>query len=121
MAHERVHQLLGEHRELCDAARPVLDGLRDILRECGSLIMLTDPGGTILELNGESRARSAGEGVNLATGGCWNEELIGTNAIGTAIATGMPVQIHASEHFCVDVKRWTCAAAPIWWWPRPGC
>ncbi|HPI60876.1 sigma-54-dependent Fis family transcriptional regulator [Zoogloea sp.] len=113
VAHERVHQLLGEHRELCDAARPVLDGLRDILRECGSLIMLTDPGGTILELNGESRARSAGEGVNLATGGCWNEELIGTNAIGTAIATGMPVQIHASEHFCVDVKRWTCAAAPI--------
>ncbi|WP_374496362.1 sigma-54-dependent Fis family transcriptional regulator [Zoogloea sp.] len=111
--HERVRQLLAEHRELCDAARPVLDGLRDILRECGSLIMLTDPGGTILDLNGESRVRSAGEGVNLAMGGCWNEELIGTNAIGTAIATGVPVQIHASEHFCVDVKRWTCAAAPI--------
>ncbi len=112
-AAERLRQLHWQHRDLCEAARPVLDGLRDILRECGSIIMLSDPSGTILQLNGGSRARSAGETINLATGGCWNEEVIGTNAIGTAIATCAPVQIYASEHFCVDVKRWTCAAAPI--------
>ncbi|WP_454766857.1 sigma-54-dependent Fis family transcriptional regulator [Cupriavidus campinensis] len=112
-AAERVRQLQRQNRDLCDAARPALEGLRDILRECGTLIMLCDPGGTVLQLNGETRARSVGEGINLATGGCWNEEVIGTNAIGTAIATGTPVQIHANEHFCLDVKRWTCAAAPI--------
>ena len=38
---------------------------------------------------------------------------MGTNAIGTAIAALEPVQIYASEHYCLDVKRWTCAAAPI--------
>jgi N-methylhydantoinase A/oxoprolinase/acetone carboxylase beta subunit len=54
-----------------------------------------------------------GEEINLAVGGHWNEEVIGTNAIGTAIATCAPVQIYASEHFCLDVKRWTCAAAPV--------
>lgn len=112
-ADERVRQLQGQNRDLCDAARPVLEGLCDILRECGTLIMLSDHSGTILQLNGETRARSAGEAINLATGGCWNEEVIGTNAIGTAIATSAPVQIYASEHFCMDVKRWTCAAAPI--------
>jgi len=112
-AAERVHQLQRQNRDLCDAARPALEGLRDILRECGTLIMLCDPGGIILQLNGETRVRSVGEEINLATGGCWNEEVIGTNAIGTAIATGTPVQIHANEHFCLDVKRWTCAAAPI--------
>ncbi|GAB7549233.1 sigma-54-dependent Fis family transcriptional regulator [Cupriavidus sp. 8B] len=112
-AAERVRQLQRQSRDLCDAARPALEGLRDILRECGTLIMLCDPGGTVLQLNGETRARSVGEGINLATGGCWNEDVIGTNAIGTAIATAAPVQIHANEHFCLDVKRWTCAAAPI--------
>jgi transcriptional regulator of acetoin/glycerol metabolism len=112
-AADRVRQLQRQNRELCDAARPALESLRDILRECGTLIMLCDPGGTVLQLNGETRARSVGEGINLATGGCWNEEVIGTNAIGTAIATATPVQIHADEHFCLDVKRWTCAAAPI--------
>ncbi|GAB7541772.1 sigma-54-dependent Fis family transcriptional regulator [Cupriavidus sp. 8B] len=112
-AAERVRQLQRQNRDLCDAARPALEGLRDILRECGTLIMLCDPGGTVLHLNGETRARSVGEGINLATGGCWNEDVIGTNAIGTAIATAAPVQIHADEHFCLDVKRWTCAAAPI--------
>jgi len=112
-ATEHVRQLQRQSRDLCDAARPALEGLREILRECGTLIMLCDPGGTILQLNGETRARSVGERINLATGGCWNEDVIGTNAIGTAIATAAPVQIHANEHFCLDVKRWTCAAAPI--------
>lgn len=110
---ERVRRLQWQNRDLCDAARPVLDGLRDIFRECGTLVLLSDPGGTILDLHGGSLARSAGEEINLAPGGCWMETAIGTNAIGTAIATGSPVQIHADEHFCVEVKRWTCAAAPI--------
>ncbi|CAM5194027.1 Transcriptional activator of acetoin dehydrogenase operon AcoR OS=Castellaniella defragrans (strain DSM / CCUG 39792 / 65Phen) OX=1437824 GN=BN940_09156 PE=4 SV=1 [Castellaniella denitrificans] len=110
---QRVHQLTQQNRDLCDAARPVLGSLRDLLRECGSLIMLTDPHGTILLLVGENRVRTAGEGINLAIGGDWNEAVIGTNAIGTAIAMRTPVQIHACEHFCLDVKRWTCAAAPV--------
>ncbi|MGX0936322.1 sigma-54 dependent transcriptional regulator, acetoin dehydrogenase operon transcriptional activator AcoR [Cupriavidus metallidurans] len=112
-ADDRLRQLRTQNRDLCDAAGPALEGLRDILRECGTLIMLSDTDGTILQLNGSTRVRSVGEEVNLAMGGCWSEKVIGTNAIGTAIATVAPVQIHASEHFCWDVKRWTCAAAPI--------
>lgn len=112
-ASDRIRRLQRQNRDFCDAARPALEGLRDVLQECGTLIMLCDAGGTILRIDGGSGVRSAGEGINLAAGGCWNEEVIGTNAIGTAIATRTPVQIHANEHFCLDVKRWTCAAAPI--------
>ncbi len=110
---EKIRQLRERSRDLYEAAKPVLETLREILRESGTLIMLSDPSGTILDLNGESRARDAGEQINLAPGGCWGEQLIGTNAIGTAIATHEPVQIYASEHYCIDVKHWTCAAAPI--------
>ncbi|HJV28449.1 MAG TPA: sigma-54-dependent Fis family transcriptional regulator [Aromatoleum sp.] len=109
----RIRELRRQHHQLYDAARPVLDNLREVLRECGTLIMLTDPGGVIIDLQGDSRARQAGEHVNLAQGGRWVEEVIGTNAIGTAIAARAPVQIYASEHYCLDVKRWTCAAAPV--------
>ena len=28
------------------------------------------------------------------------EAYAGTNAIGTAVAVGQPVQIHSAEHFC---------------------
>ncbi|NML28386.1 sigma-54-dependent Fis family transcriptional regulator [Zoogloea dura] len=109
----KVEQLRQGSGDLYVAARPVLESLRDILCASGTLIMLSDQSGTILDLNGESRARDAGEQINLAAGGRWSEELIGTNAIGTAIATQLPVQIYASEHYCIDVKHWTCAAAPI--------
>ncbi|HEY6896562.1 MAG TPA: sigma-54-dependent Fis family transcriptional regulator [Rhodocyclaceae bacterium] len=108
-----LQQLRNRNQDLYDAARPVLESLRGILRECGTLVMLSDPVGCIIDLNGESRARHAGERINLAAGGCWVEEVIGTNAIGTAIASRQPVQIYASEHYCIDVKQWTCAAAPI--------
>lgn len=109
----KVEQLRQGSGDLYAAARPVLESLRDILCASGTLIMLSDPSGTILDLSGESRARDAGEQINLAAGGRWSEALIGTNAIGTAIATQLPVQIYASEHYCIDVKHWTCAAAPI--------
>src|SRR5690242_2607284 len=58
-------------RDLYEAAHPVLETLRDVLKESGTLIMLSDQTGTILDLSGESRARHAGEQINLAPGGRW--------------------------------------------------
>lgn len=110
---EQLPALRHQASELYQAAHPVIALLAEVVHESGSLLMLTDPNGTILDLHGASKARHAGEQVNLAPGGCWVESLIGTNAIGTAIATHAPVQIYASEHYCKDVKHWTCAAAPV--------
>jgi transcriptional regulator of acetoin/glycerol metabolism len=109
----QIEQLRDCHRPLCEAALPVLGMLGEVLRESGTVIMLTDPAGTILDICGDSRTRHVAELVNLAPGGCWHEESIGTNGIGTAIAALEPVQIYGSEHYCFEVKRWTCAAVPI--------
>jgi len=43
----------------------------------------------------------------------WSERICGTNAIGTALAVGQPVQIHSAEHYCAGIKRWTCSATVI--------
>ncbi|WP_374414705.1 sigma-54-dependent Fis family transcriptional regulator [Novosphingobium colocasiae] len=45
-----------------------------------------------------------------APGFGWDERNSGTNAIGTALALGRGVQIHAHEHFCQADKRLTCMA-----------
>ena len=83
------------------------------LAESGSMLILTDGSGHIIETIGDTRTIETGREVHLEHGGCWTEEKIGTNAIGTAMAAMQPVQIHATEHFCAEVQRWTCAAAPV--------
>lgn len=98
---------------LLAAARPAMEEARDLLADAQSMLILTDPAGTILETEGDARAMDTGHEVKLQRGGLWCEAEIGTNAIGTALACGRPVQIHAAEHFCASVQRWTCAAAPV--------
>jgi sigma-54 dependent transcriptional regulator, acetoin dehydrogenase operon transcriptional activator AcoR len=77
------------------------------------MMILTDPEGVIIETRGDDRSVDAGHEIHLQLGGRWAESDIGTNAIGTALASKRPVQIHASEHYCERVQTWTCAAAPI--------
>ncbi|MFG1301812.1 sigma-54-dependent Fis family transcriptional regulator [Xanthobacter sp. V3C-3] len=108
-----LHRRRQRNTRLIAAARPAMDEARHLLSDARSMLILADPGGTILETEGDVRAVDTGQEVKLQRGGLWCEAEIGTNAIGTALASGRPVQIHASEHFCAPVQRWTCAAAPV--------
>ena len=98
---------------LSATARPAMQRAAEILGDASSMLILTDGAGHIIETLGDRRTIEDGREVHLQDGGCWREDKIGTNAIGTALAGGKPVQIHASEHFCERVQKWTCAAAPI--------
>jgi signal transduction histidine kinase len=109
-----LHQRYAVHSTLVEAARPALKQARLFLAEANSMIILTDPSGLVLETAGDPRTIDFGHLVHLEQGGRWQEEDIGTNAIGTAIAALEPVQIHGVEHFCSGVGVWTCAATPIW-------
>jgi transcriptional regulator of acetoin/glycerol metabolism len=107
-------QCRSAHSGLLEAARPVLNQARLFLADANSMIILSDSSGVVLETAGDPRTIDFGQLIHLEQGGRWQEADIGTNAIGTAIAEAKPVQIHGLEHFCGDVKRWTCAATPIW-------
>jgi transcriptional regulator of acetoin/glycerol metabolism len=103
------HQL----RDLLEASKPVMVLARDFLSETGTVMVLTDQEGVVLEVEGDSSAIGPAEKIHLLPGASWNEVQCGTNAIGTAISLGQPVQIHSEEHFCEGIKRWTCSAAVI--------
>jgi transcriptional regulator of acetoin/glycerol metabolism len=104
---------LPRHAELRAAAEVPFAKIGPLLSEANALLILTDAEGLILDQIGDIRTRDAAHDIRLIRGGRWGETTMGTNAIGTAIRTGRPTVVHASEHFCRNVKSWTCAAAPI--------
>ncbi len=108
-----LHSLRDECTELLTASAPVMASARDFLSETGTVMVLTDQSGTILNLEGDMSTRGAAENVHLLSGANWSELACGTNAIGTALAVGQPVQIHSAEHYCAGIKRWSCSATVI--------
>ncbi|MBH2043470.1 MAG: sigma-54-dependent Fis family transcriptional regulator [Comamonadaceae bacterium] len=108
-----IEHLLEQHSNLLRATYDVSKMLSSTFETSRSVLLVTDSQGIILETYGDRATREAGEERHISSGGCWSEQMSGTNAIGTAIVVGGPVQIHALEHYCEGVKEWTCSAALI--------
>ncbi|RTL57085.1 MAG: sigma-54-dependent Fis family transcriptional regulator [Rhodocyclaceae bacterium] len=102
-----------QHSDLIEACRPIMMTASDFLAETGTVMALTDQRGVVLGVEGDVKAMTAAEQIHFMPGADWNEFMTGTNAVASAIALGEPVQIHAEEHFCEGIKRWTCSAAVI--------
>ncbi|PZF84456.1 GAF domain-containing protein [Jiangella anatolica] len=77
------------------------------------LVAVADHEGRLLWVEGEPLLRRRAEAMHFVAGARWSEQLAGTNAPGTALAIGGPVQIFAAEHFSAAVQPWSCSAAPI--------
>jgi len=110
---EELGTLQHPHRDLIDASVPVMQQARDFLSESGTMMILTDPTGVILETEGDPATLDAAQDVRLVGGANWDELACGTNAIGTALSVRQPVQVHAAEHFCAGIKPWTCSATVV--------
>ena len=111
-----------ERREVDDVREghplaPVLPLLRETLvavaDQARHMMIVTDAQGHILWREGQHDVLRRAERVELVEGTRWSEESIGTNAMGTALASDAPVRIHSSEHLVHAYHQWTCAAAPI--------
>ncbi|MGW4065841.1 GAF domain-containing protein [Amycolatopsis sp. NPDC004747] len=96
---------------------PVLPVLRQMLvsiaDDAEHLMIVTDADGLILWREGAAGQLLRGDRVGLTEGTRWSEAAIGTNAMGTALVTGEPVQIYSAEHLVRRYHTWTCAAAPV--------
>lgn len=95
------------------AASAAFRRLEPHLREAGSILLLADDQGVIIDVIGDASVLDDGQDIHLEIGGQWNEGTIGTNGIGTALKTGKPIYVHGAEHFVEGVQMWICAGAPI--------
>lgn len=101
------------HGELLSAASGVFADAAELFGGSRSIMLLTNPDGVVLDVVGDRQTLEEGQDIHLMQGGDWREDAVGTNGIGTALATLRPAQVHAAEHFCEGIKSWTCAAAPV--------
>ena len=104
---------LDQHRELAAHALPVMEFLADQTRDSASMVILADAQGMLLHALGDASFANRAQRVALRPGADWHERWRGTNAIGTALADGAPVVVHAGEHYLERNGFLTCSAAPI--------
>ncbi|MET7278306.1 GAF domain-containing protein [Kribbella sp. NPDC005582] len=110
--HEALEGVRSSHP--LQAVLPVLrQTLTTIADEASHIMIITDAQGMILWREGSASVRRQADRIALSEGAIWSEEQIGTNGMGTALATGQPVQIHSAEHLVRRIHEWTCAAAPV--------
>lgn len=113
VAGDALEQLRLRNQMLLAAAKGLFMTTAHLLARSGSIMLLTDAHGVVLEMAGDHATMAAARDIRLIEGGNWNEGVIGTNGIGTALAMRTPAQVHTAEHFCSGIKLWVCAAAPI--------
>nr|WP_296064091.1 GAF domain-containing protein [uncultured Actinoplanes sp.] len=86
----------------------------DLLRIAADFLMvITDADGVILWRAGPAALRRRADTLGFGEGAVWTERLVGTNAIGTALAEAAPVQLFSAEHFEQAQHAWYCTAYPV--------
>lgn len=101
------------NRELILAAAPIMNKIYDFVKGSNFFSILTDKDGCILNVIGDEDILSEAFSFKMIPGAYMNEENIGTNAMGTALAEKTPLQVSGKEHFISAYHRWTCSACPI--------
>eukprot|EP00831_Metopus_contortus_P007822 TRINITY_DN13000_c0_g1_i1.p1 TRINITY_DN13000_c0_g1~~TRINITY_DN13000_c0_g1_i1.p1 ORF type:complete len:749 (+),score=99.05 TRINITY_DN13000_c0_g1_i1:814-3060(+) len=77
------------------------------------LITMTNADGRVARTCGDLEVLRQADKLNFGPGANWAEKSVGTNAIGTSLVTGRPMQVFGEEHFCRSHHSWSCTAAPI--------
>ncbi|WP_214367056.1 GAF domain-containing protein [Pseudonocardia sp. H11422] len=106
-----------EQRRMRSPLSRVLPELRaaltSVAEDARHVMVITDADGMLLWREGSSRVRTRADRLGFTEGATWSEAVVGTNAIGTALAEDTPVQIFSAEHFVRTHHVWTCTACPV--------
>ena len=106
-------KLKREHREFLRSCMSILYELYVSIQNAPFVITVAAPSGIILKTIGNSDALEMVRPGNYVEGADWSEASAGTNGVGTAIATGAPVQVYSYEHYCRCSQHFTCSSSPV--------
>ncbi len=99
--------------DLMAIARPVMEDVYQCVQKSGTVIVLTNGIGCILDLVGDEEVLQIMHGWGCGVGSILSEGLIGTSSFGLALAERMPVQVAGAEHFVKQFHNSADAAAPM--------
>ncbi|MEU6868308.1 GAF domain-containing protein [Streptomyces sp. NPDC046876] len=93
---------------------PVLrEGLLPTLDTALHIMVVADAEGRLLWREGAAPILRAADRLGFGVGADWDEAVVGTNGVGTALVARRPVQVFSAEHFVSSHHEWTCAGAPL--------
>ncbi|HET9915104.1 MAG TPA: sigma 54-interacting transcriptional regulator, partial [Anaerolineales bacterium] len=99
--------------DLMAIARPVMEDVYQCVQRSGTVIVLTNSVGCILDLIGDEEVLEIMRGWGCGVGSILSEGLIGTSSFGLALAERVPVQVVGAEHFVKQFHNSAGAAAPM--------
>jgi GAF domain-containing protein len=106
-----------ERRRAESGLAPLLPLLRErllpVARDAGQVLVVGDAGCRVLWREGGAEVRRRADRLGFVEGSSWDEDVVGTNAIGTSVVVRAALQVHAAEHYAEGHQPWTCAAAPL--------
>ncbi len=104
---------LWEESPLSVAMKCEHDTMLQLASEGHFVAAIADPMGRLLWTHASRHMRDRAEALNFTAGGNWNEQVVGTNAVGLSLKLRRPVTVFSSEHYLPFVQDWVCYAAPI--------
>jgi PAS domain S-box-containing protein len=108
---QELESRLTSNQDLIDVAAPFMDHLLNFVKGSSFMVLLTDKEGIILRIIGDPDILQVATDLKMIPGASMHEYHIGTNAMGTALAEGAPVQVSGEEHYVKAYHRWTCSTA----------
>jgi signal transduction histidine kinase len=110
VAEDDLRARLRANRSFVETAEPHLPWVSAFLGDIPHAIVLADTTGVVLHSIGSDEIRRR---WCLLPGCDWSEAHMGTNGVGTSLATGVPVAVVGDQHFCKRFASITCLSAPI--------
>lgn len=109
----KLKERLEKLREFLEAMEFAVQCLFKSAEGLHCAIGYVDSDGYVLRLLGDSELLQLLERLGFVVGANWREEYAGTTAVGITLSTGQPAQVLHAEHFCEDLKQFSCTAAPV--------
>jgi transcriptional regulator of acetoin/glycerol metabolism len=110
---QNVRELRSRMEEILFESDTIVEHLRHVARDADYCLLLSDATGVVLQGYADTTASQELVQEGLATGTRWNENMVGTNGIGTCIISRRPITVAGQAHYNNTLKGFTCTAAPI--------
>jgi PAS domain S-box-containing protein len=110
---EQLQNLLDKNADLIATSEPFIDTLQRAIRGSQFVCTLCDYKGYILKIVGDDDTIHGVKRGNFVVGALVSEDSCGPNGIGAALIQDKPIQIFATEHYCISFHKYTCSGAPI--------
>ena len=108
-----LDMLLGKNAELIRTSEPFIEQLYQCMKGSRFVCTLCDHEGYILKIVGDEDIINRVKEGNFIVGALTSENSIGPNGIGAVLIQDKPIQLFATEHYCISFHKYTCSGAPI--------